>query len=69
MNNAVFGKTMEKVKKHRDIKLIINVTRRKYLVSEPNIIQQNFVPEIYQSQKWKQHIFIYKSVYLGLSIL
>ena len=38
---------MEKVKKHRDIKLIINVTRRKYLVSEPTIIQQNFVPEIY----------------------
>ena len=36
MNNPVFGKTMENVRNHRDIKLITTDKRRKRLVSEPN---------------------------------
>ena len=36
MNNAVFEKSMENVRKHRDIKLLTTKRRRNYLVPEPN---------------------------------
>ena len=42
MNNGDFGKTMENVRKLRDIKLVKIERRRNYLVSEPIIILQSF---------------------------
>ena len=36
MNNLVFGKTMENIRKHRDIKLVTADNKRGKLVSEPN---------------------------------
>ena len=36
INNAVFGKAMENVRKHRDIKLATTEGKRNYLVLVPN---------------------------------
>ena len=46
MNNEVFGKTMENVRKHKDIKLATTERRRNYLVSEPNYHTTKFFTEI-----------------------
>ena len=45
MNNAVFAKVMENVRKHRDIKLVTTERRRNYLVSEPNYHTTKFFTE------------------------
>ena len=71
MNNAVFGKTMENVRKHRDIKLVTtDKKKRKKLVSEPNYRTMNYISEdlsIIEMNKTK--VKMNQPIYLGLSIL
>ena len=45
MNGAVLGKTMENMRKHRDIKLFATERRRNYLVSEANYHATKFFTE------------------------
>ena len=45
MNNVVLGKTMENVRKHKDIEHVTTETRRNYLVSEPNYHTKKFFKE------------------------
>ena len=45
MNNAVFGKSMESIRKHRDIKLVTTDKKRSKLVSEPNYRTMNYISE------------------------
>ena len=45
MNNSVFGKTMENIRKHRDIKLVTTDKKRGKFVSEPNYHTINLISE------------------------
>ena len=70
MNNSVFGKTMENIRKHRDVKLVTTNKKRSKLVSEPNYHTINLISEnlsIIEMKKTK--VKMNKPIYLGLSIL
>ena len=70
MNNAVFGKTMEKIRKHRDIKLVTIDKKRNKLVSEPNYHTINYISEDLSTIEMnKTRVKMNKPIYLGLSIL
>ena len=70
MNNAVFGKTMENVRKHRDIKLVTTNKRRNQLVSEPNYhTLKHFSENLIAAEMKKTELKINKPVYLDMSIL
>ena len=69
MNNTVFGKTMENVRKHRDIKLVTTDEKRNKLVSEPNYHTMNYISEDLSITEIKRmKVKTNKPIYLGLSI-
>ena len=70
MNNSVFAKTMENIRKHRDIKLVTTDKKRHKLVSEPNYHTINLISKdlpIIEMKKTK--VNMNKPIYLGLPIL
>ena len=70
MNNSVFGKTMENLRKHRDIKLVTTDEKRNKLVSEPNYhTTKRFSENLLAIEMKKTKVKMNKPVYLGMSIL
>ena len=70
MNNSVFGKTMENIKKHRNIKLVTN--REAYLkaVMKPNFKSGVLFDEnLMGCEMGKIEVVMNKPVYLGQAIL
>ena len=54
MNNSVFEKAIENVRKHRDIKLVTTERRRNYLMSEPYYHIKKFFTEHHLAKKLKK---------------
>ena len=70
MNNAVFGKTMGNVRKHRYIKLVINNKKRCKLASKPNYHTTKwFSKNVLAIEMKKTKVKMNKPIYLGFSIL
>ena len=70
MNNSVFGKTMENVRNHRNIKLVTSDKRRKRLVSKPNYHSHKFFSDHLMAIEMKKtRVKMTKPLYLGMSIL
>ena len=70
MNNAVFGKILKNVRKHRDIKLLTTDKRRNQLVSEPNYHAIKWFSEnLVAIEMKKTKVKMNKPICLGLSIL
>ena len=66
-NNAVFGKTMENIRKHKDIKLVTNEKAHLKNVMKPNFKSRVFFGENLMGCEIK--VIMNKPVYLGQAIL
>ena len=70
MINSVFGKPMEKVRKHRDIKLVTTDNRKNQLVLEPNYHAIKwFSKDLVAVEMKKTKVKMNKPIYLGMAIL
>ena len=70
MNNSVFGKTMENVRNHRDIRVVTTDKRRSILASEPNYHSTKYISkDLLIMEMKKTEVRMNKPVYLGQAIL
>ena len=70
MNDSVFGKTMENVRNHREIKLVTTNERKNKLVSEPNYhTTMQFSENLMAIELKKTVTVMNKPIYLGQAIL
>ena len=70
MNNAVFGKTMENIRKHRNIKLVNNEEEYLRNVMKPNFKSGTLLGvDLMVCEMGKVRVVMNKPVYLGQAIL
>ena len=70
MNNSVFGKTMENVRKRVSIELVKDAERAAKLVNQPNFEDLKIFDEFLIAIKMKKtKVWMNKPVYVGMSIL
>ena len=69
-NSLVFGKPMENMRKHRDIKLVTTDEKRNKLVSEPNYhTAKHFSENLLATEMKRTKAKMNKPIYLGMLIL
>ena len=70
INNAVFGRMIQNVREHRDIKLVVTEERRKKLTSEPNLVTSTvFSENLEATEVRKTSILMNKPNAVGQAIL
>ena len=70
MELNVFGKTMEIVRNHRDIKLVTTNKKRNKLASEPNYHSTKYISrDLLVMEMRKTDVRMNKPIYLGQAIL
>ena len=70
MNNSVFGKTMENIRKHRNIKLVNNEEEYLKNVMKPNFKSGTLLgPDLMGCEMGKVKVVMNKPVYLGQAIM
>ena len=69
MNNSAYGKTMENVRNHRDIRVITINKRRSILASEPNYHSTKYISkDLLIMEMKKTEVRMNKPIYLGQAI-
>ena len=70
LNNSFYGKTMENVRNHRDIRLVNTENKKSKLASEPNYHSNKHISEDFLIMGMKRReIRMNKPIYLGQAIL
>ena len=70
MNNSVFGKTMENIRKHRNIKLVTNKDKYLRMVMKPNFKSGVLFGEnLMECEMGRTKVVMKKPIYLGQAIL
>ena len=69
-NNSVFGKIMENVRNHRDIRIVTTDKKRSILASEPNYHSTKYISKNLLIMEMKKvEVRMNKPMYLGQAIL
>lgn len=70
MNNSVFGKTMENLRKRINVKLVTDYEKFTAMISKPSCVGwRTFSNELAAVQKIKERLILNKPAYVGMCIL